>query len=216
MALQGGEAIPSHCTDWAHRHRFTPFPGSGRMTSVWRLVFKILEYYLPSGLFLKGCILQRPCTARRGRVGADHGRAKKMILTMHLSDGSSGFKIYPLSTSRTPNDGKSRILQVTGTLWGLPCPCNCPVPAPCPSRRQLVVPQQSWHHHGSHFPTLPVLLSSFPMNLSEQLSMLCAVKIKDEVSRIKSSQLPRGLSQHAGNRNVAIRLGDEIILDMLA
>lgn len=33
----------------------SPSPGSGRkLTAVWRLVFKILEYYLLSGLFLKG------------------------------------------------------------------------------------------------------------------------------------------------------------------
>lgn len=75
-------------------------------------------------------MLQRSCPARRGRVGAETMKAKKIILTMQFSAGTSGFKICPLSTSKTPNYGKSRILWVTGTLWGLVCPCNCPAPSP--------------------------------------------------------------------------------------
>lgn len=110
----------------------SPSQGSGRnLAAIWKLIFKIHEYYALSGLFLKGHNATEILPSQEGKGGSrDHERAKKIILTMQFSAGTSGFKICPLSTSKTPNYGKSRILWVTGTLWGLVCPCNCPAPSP--------------------------------------------------------------------------------------
>lgn len=63
------------------------------------------------GYFLEVCNTTEILHSQEGKSGSrDHGRAKKMILTMHSSAGISGFKICPLSTSKSPNHGKWRIV----------------------------------------------------------------------------------------------------------
>lgn len=129
-------------------------------------------------------ILQRSCTARRTRV-----QVRDYKGTIYFPVGSNSFKICPLSTILSLKLRKSIACPGDRYLVGTCVPlssCKPAEPFPSPSSHRaggsgwLCSRALSITAHIS--PTCPVLLSSFPMNLSEQHSMLCAMKIKDEVS----------------------------------
>lgn len=221
MPLKGGAAIPSHCMDWAHRHRFIPFPRVRQKSdcclkagiqntwvlSSFKAIFKRLWSYRDLAQAGGEGWKQGPWKSQKDDSHRPVFCWKQWLQNLssfHLQD----FKLWKIKDS----------LGNRYTVGGFPGLVTVQFLLPVTAEQETAGgPTAELAPPRLTFPHIPCPAQQFFHEfIWAALHALCCEDQRWGVQNKKLTVTMRPGSQHAGNRNVAIRLGDEIILDMLA